>query len=136
MHYIKHGKKIIRTLDTLPFLDESAHNANFYKSSIEAIMTRYELDPCRLIAFISDGAEVYYNAAHIMGTDLQRCSVHLLSLLDKDLITVGHIFDTFDHCKGIQRVFSKSAIQNQYLKQNGSPKKNCFVFTNQMESLL
>ena len=112
-----------RTLDTLPLLDESSHDANSYKLSIEAIMQRFELDPAKLIAFISDAAEVNYKTATIMGTDLQRCSAHLLSLLVKDLITVGHIFDVFDHCNGIQRVFAKSAIQNHHLKQNGASTK-------------
>lgn len=119
VHFIKSSKRISRTLDTFPLDDESSHDANSCKLSLNNIMHRYGLFPTKLVTLISDGVAVNGKTAKIMDCDFQRCAAHLLSLLVEDICSIGHLFEVYQNCSGIQRVFSKSAIENHFLRTRG-----------------
>ena len=104
------------TLDTLPLVDEASHDNVSYNISINEILYRYELPHDKLVCYVSDGANVNYCAARNNGTDIQRCSSHLLSLLVKDLCEIGHIFELFETCKEVRRIVYKSTLEKSKFK--------------------
>ena len=135
VHYIRNGKRIDRTLDTLPLHSEAAHTLYSYKKTIKNITTNYGLNPDQLVCFISDGGGVNYCTAEKMNTDLMRCSAYLLSILVKDICTIGDVFDVFSGVLKYSESIREIRNSKPFFKIKWIRVPNCKFLPNKMESL-
>ena len=111
-------------LDTLLLLNGTTHDAESHSESIKSCLKRYDANISgRVVGATTDGAKVNYATARILETDIQRCAAHLLALLVKDICEVGHVFDAVKQCTALRNLFSKSSINNEWLRRFGSKAK-------------